>query len=138
MSTAGILCVWAHPLSIAGILCGWGWALQGYSAVGRCRDAWWLGTAGILGGWLLKSASSRARTTSTLKSNNPTARVGRNEKREKHQRFSYVSHVFAVFFFCFPFFSAFVFGCFAFSRFSCFFSLPPLKPRQRFNSYRIP
>ena len=52
------------------------WALQGYSAVGHCRDTWWLGTAGILSGWSLKSASSRARTTSTLKSNNPTARVG--------------------------------------------------------------
>ena len=35
-------------------------------------------TAGILGGWSLKSASSRARTTSTLQSNNPTARVGKN------------------------------------------------------------
>ena len=45
--------------------------------VGHCRDTWWLGTAGILGGWSRKSASSRARTTSTLKSNNPTARVGK-------------------------------------------------------------
>ena len=61
----------------AGILCGW--ALHGYSAVGHCGDTCWLGTAGILGGWSLKSASSRARTTSTLKFNNPTARVGNNE-----------------------------------------------------------
>ena len=30
------------------ILCGW--ALRGYSAVGRCRDILRLGTAGILGG----------------------------------------------------------------------------------------
>ena len=74
LSTAGTLCGWAHPLSIAGILIGW--ALQGYLVVGRCRDTLRLGTAGILGGWPLKSASSRARTTSTLKSNNPTARVG--------------------------------------------------------------
>ena len=85
LGTAGILlgcrdlCVWAHPLSIAGILIGW--ALQGYLVVGHCRDTWWLGsrdtlrldTAGIFGGWSLKSASSRARTTSTLKSNNPTS-----------------------------------------------------------------
>ena len=68
-------------LSTAGILCSW--ALQGYSAVGQCRDTWWLGNAGILGGWSLKSASSRARTTSTLKSNNPTARVG-NKSRSMH------------------------------------------------------
>ena len=61
-------------LGTAGILDGW--ALQGYSAVGHCRDTWWLGTAGILSGWSLMSAPSRARTTSTLKSNNPTARVG--------------------------------------------------------------
>ena len=31
-----------------------GWALQGYFAVGYCRDAWWLGTAGTLGGWALQ------------------------------------------------------------------------------------
>ena len=42
-----------------------GWALQGNFAVGPCMDTWWLGTAGILGGWSQKSASSRARTTST-------------------------------------------------------------------------
>ena len=81
-------------LGAAGILCGS--ALQGYFVVGHCRDTWWFGTtgilcgwalqgyfvvglAGILGGWSLKSASSRARTTSTLKSNNPTARVGNKE-----------------------------------------------------------
>ena len=39
------------------VLCSW--ALQGYlvvehSAVGHCRDTWWLGTAGILGGWALQ------------------------------------------------------------------------------------
>ena len=102
LGTAGILCGWALQgysavgrcrdtlrlgaagrlgLGTAGILCGW--ALQGYSAVGHCRDTWWLGTAGILGGGSLKSASSRARTTSTLKSNNPTARVGNNQNRCK-------------------------------------------------------
>ena len=95
LGTAGILCGWTHPLSIAGILIGW--ALQGYLVVGHCRDTWWLGTAGILcgwalqdalwlgtagilGGWSLKSVSRRARTTSTLKSNNPTARVGNKHK----------------------------------------------------------
>ena len=82
LGTAGILCGWAHPLSIAGILIGW--ALQGYSAVRHCRDTWWLGTAGILGGWSLKSALSRARTTSTLKSNNPTARVRKNTDNSQH------------------------------------------------------
>ena len=80
LGTAGILCGWAHPLSIAGILIGW--ALPGYLVFGHCRDTWWLGTAeilgGILGAWSLTSASSRARTTSVLKSNNPTARVGNN------------------------------------------------------------
>ena len=87
LDTAGILIGWAlqgylvveqcrdtHWLGSAGIFIGW--ALQGYSAVGHCRDIHWLGTAGILGGWSIKSASSRARTTSTLISNNPTARVG--------------------------------------------------------------
>ena len=82
LGTAGILCSWAHPLSVAGILCSW--ALQGYSAVGHCRDTWRLGTAGILGGWSLKSASSRARTTSTLQSINPTARVGKKGLPPSH------------------------------------------------------
>ena len=90
LGTAGILCSWALRgylvdehcrdtlrLGSVRILCGW--ALQGYSAVRHCRDTLRPGTAGILGGWSLKSASSRARTTSTLKSNNPTARVGNNE-----------------------------------------------------------
>ena len=27
------------------------WVLQGYSAVGHCRDAWCSGTAGMLGAW---------------------------------------------------------------------------------------
>ena len=57
-----------------------GWALQGYSAVGHCKDSFWLGPTGIFDGWSLKSASSRARTTSTLKSDNPTARVGKNQQ----------------------------------------------------------
>ena len=57
-----------------------GWALQGYLVVGHWS------TAGILGSWALqgylvighcRDASSRTRTTSTLKSNNPTARVGK-------------------------------------------------------------
>ena len=91
LGTAGILSGWAVQgysaaghcrdtwwLGTAGILCGW--ALQGYSAVGHCRDTWWLGTAWILGGWSLKSASSRARTTSTLISDNPTARAGKWKK----------------------------------------------------------
>ena len=34
------------------ILCGW--ALRRYSAVGHCRDTWWLGTARILCGWALQ------------------------------------------------------------------------------------
>ena len=39
-----------------GKLCGW--ALQGYSAVGPCRDTLQLGTAGILaGGWALQRYS---------------------------------------------------------------------------------
>ena len=89
LGTAGILCSWALQgylvvehcrdtlqLGSVRILCGW--ALQGYSAVGHCRDTWWLSTAWILGGWSRKSASSQARTTSTLKSNHPTARVGNN------------------------------------------------------------
>ena len=67
----------------AGILCGW--ALQGYPAVRHCRDTLRLGTAGILDGWSLKSASSRARTTSALKSNNPTARVGKNNGKQMSQ-----------------------------------------------------
>ena len=39
-------------LGTPGILIGW--ALQGYSAVGHCRDTLRLGTAGILGGWALQ------------------------------------------------------------------------------------
>ena len=45
-------------LGTAGILDGS--ALQGYSAVGHCRDTgwalqgYWVGTAGILGGWALR------------------------------------------------------------------------------------
>ena len=37
------------------VLCSW--ALQGYSAVGHCRDALRLGTAGVLGGWALHPLS---------------------------------------------------------------------------------
>ena len=59
-----------------------GWAVQGHLVVGHCRGTWWLGTAGTLGGWALKSASSRASTTSSLKSNNPTVRVGKNQSLE--------------------------------------------------------
>ena len=88
LGTPGVLCAWALQgyfsvghcrdiwwLDTAGILCSW--ALQKYFAVGHCRYTLRLGTAGILGGWSLNSASSRARTTSTLKSSNPTARVGK-------------------------------------------------------------
>ena len=39
-------------LGTAGILGGR--ALQGYLVVGHCKDTWWLGTAGILGGWALQ------------------------------------------------------------------------------------
>ena len=47
-------------------------SLQGYMMVGHGRDAPLLGTAGILGGWSRKSASTRARTTTfTLKSDSP-------------------------------------------------------------------
>ena len=31
-----------------------GWALQEYLVVGHCTDTWWLGTAGIRGGWALQ------------------------------------------------------------------------------------
>ena len=104
LGTAGILC--SRALQGYFALGHIRSALQGYSLVGHCRDTWWLGTAGILdgwarqgylmvghgrdtlrlgragilGGWSRKSASSRARTTSTSKSNNPTARVGKNKK----------------------------------------------------------
>ena len=94
LGTAGILCGWAlrgyFAVGHCKILCGW--AVQGYLVVGHCRDTlrlgtsvkhcrdtWWLSTAGILGGWSLRAASSRARTTSTVESNNPTARVGKNQ-----------------------------------------------------------
>ena len=88
LATAGTLGGWALQghlvaghcrdtwwLGTAGTLGGW--APQGHLVVGHCRDTWWLGTAGTLGGWALKSASSRASTTSSLKSNNPTVRVGK-------------------------------------------------------------
>ena len=69
-------------LGTAGILGGW--ALQGYLVVGQCKDTLRLGTAGILGGLALQgylvvgheSQLPVGRATSTLKSNNPTARVG--------------------------------------------------------------
>ena len=88
MGTAGTLGGWALQghlvvghcrdtwwLGTAGTLGGW--ALQGHLVVGHCMDTWWLGTAGTLGGWALKSASNRASTASSLKSNNPTVRVGK-------------------------------------------------------------
>ena len=87
LGTPGILCAWALQGYFSVGHCrdtlrlGTSvkhWALQGYLVVGHCRDTWWLGSAGILGGYSLQSASSRARTTSTLKSNNATARVGNN------------------------------------------------------------
>ena len=52
--------------------------------VGHGRDTPLLGTAGIVGDWPRKSASTRARTTFTLKSNFPTARVGKQDKPDKH------------------------------------------------------
>ena len=45
-----------------GKLCGW--ALQGYSAVGHCRDTWWLGTARIL--WLGTEDTLRLGTAGIL------------------------------------------------------------------------
>ena len=56
-----------------------GSALQGHLVVGHCRDALRLGFAGILcGGALHEYSKQRARTTLTLKSNNPTVRVRNN------------------------------------------------------------
>ena len=94
MGNVGILGGWAT----ARILCGWhckdtlrlgtarilgGSALQGYLAVRQCRDALRLGFARILcGGALHEYSTQRARTTLTLKSNNPTVRVG---KKPKHR-----------------------------------------------------
>ena len=72
-------------LGTARILCGW--ALRGYLVVEHCRDTLRLGSVRILSGWALQGylvvahlsqLPSRARTTSTLKSNNTTARVGNN------------------------------------------------------------
>ena len=93
LGTAGTLGGWALQghlvvghcrdtwwLGTAGTLGGW--ALQGHLAVGHCRDTW-LGTAGTLGGWALKSASSRASTVSSLKSNNPTVRVGNYAQKDQ-------------------------------------------------------
>ena len=60
----GVTIGWGTALLLgaARILCGW--ALQGCSAVGHCRDAWWSGTAGMLRDWALQSGSGwRARTT---------------------------------------------------------------------------
>ena len=111
MGTAGILGAWALQgysavgqcrdtwwLGTARILCGWhckdtlrlgtarilgGSALQGYLAVRHCRDALRFATAGILcGGALHEYSRQRARTTLTLKSNNPTVRVGKKRNKE--------------------------------------------------------
>ena len=57
---------------MAGILGGW--ALQGHSAVGHCRDilrlgsedTLRLGTAGILGGWALQGYSAAGHCRDTL------------------------------------------------------------------------
>ena len=46
--------------------------------VGHCRDILRLGSAGIFGGWLLKSACNRARIIFILKSINLITRVGNN------------------------------------------------------------
>ena len=46
----GVRAMGTLRLGTAGILGGW--ALQGYLAVGHCRDTWRLGTAGILQGYL--------------------------------------------------------------------------------------
>ena len=43
--------IYALLLGTPGILCGW--ALQGYFAVGPCRDIW-LDTGGILCSWALQ------------------------------------------------------------------------------------
>ena len=93
LGTAGILSGWALqgysvlercmdtlPLGSVGILGGW--ALQGYFAVGTARIlCGWVQQgylAGILcGGALHEYSRQQARTTWTLKSNNPTVRVGK-------------------------------------------------------------
>ena len=77
LGTAGTLGGWALQGHLLVGHCS-GWALQGHLVVGHCRDTWWLGTAGTLGGWARKSACSPANTTSSLKSNNPTVRVGKS------------------------------------------------------------
>ena len=82
MGTSVKHCRDTHWLGSAGIRGGW--ALQKYLVIEHCRETLRLGTAGILGGWSLKSASSRARTTSSLKSNNPTVRVGNKEQLDTH------------------------------------------------------
>ena len=42
------------------------WVLEEYSAVGHCRDAWWLGTAGMLCGWALQGYSASGHRRDTL------------------------------------------------------------------------
>ena len=88
---AGICCH-GHCRNTAGLGTGGilsalgGWPLQGYSAVGHCRDAWWLGTAGCRDAWWLGTAGMLCRLwaegedNKTSKSNNPTARVGNKMK----------------------------------------------------------
>ena len=34
------------------------WALQGYFAVGHCKDTWWLGSAGTICGWARQGQSA--------------------------------------------------------------------------------
>ena len=46
------------------ILCCW--ALQGYSAVGHCRDTFRLGPGGIFGGWTLQGYSALGHCRDTL------------------------------------------------------------------------
>ena len=65
-------------LGTIGILCGRalqgyfkGWALQGYSAVGHCRDTLRLSTAGILGGWALQGYSAVGHGRDTLQLGTP-------------------------------------------------------------------
>ena len=76
LSTAELLWVWALPWALHG-LC-WGLALQGYSALGRCRNTLWLllVTAGIRGGWALQGYSSVGHCRHTLRLGTAGIRCG--------------------------------------------------------------
>ena len=80
LGTAGILCGWAlQGYSAAGhcrdtlhlgtedtLRLGTAGYSAGYSAVGHCRDTWWLGTAEIFCGWALQGYSVVGHCRNTL------------------------------------------------------------------------